>query len=203
MSTTTLKSRTQSERSAKTKDSLVRSAIECLVDGGYAYTTAVEVCRRAGVTRGAYHHHYPGMNELLLDVVEFLYKDLAADSFAMADDDSLEGLIRSGWARVQQTDFKAVIELWLASRNDPELGEVLAPAIAKLSGLFAPTANPRVANIIADDPSLASLYRLAFEALIGLALGRATSPIGTHVDHEPEVIDLLMQLARERKPTTS
>ena len=200
MSAPTVKPRTQSERSARTRDSLIRSAIECLVEAGYAYTTAVEVCRRAGVTRGAYHHHYASMNELMLDVVEFLYEDLAAQTFDSTPGDSLEALFRSAWARVQQPDYKAVIELWLASRNDPELGETLAPAIAKLSELFAPTTDPRVAEMLAADPTLLPLYRLASEAMIGLALGRATSPGGAPVDHETDVIHLLLELARERQP---
>ena len=97
---------------------------------------------------------------------------------------------------MKRPEFKAVIELWLASRNDPSVGEDLEPAIGKLSTLFAPDANPKLAARLGADPGALRLYRLAFEAMIGLALGRATSPGGTAVAHEDEVIDTLLSLAR-------
>lgn len=192
--------RTQAERSSSTKARLIEAAIECLIDHGYAYTTTVEVCARAELTRGAYNHHYPGTNELFADVLEQLYARLAESRLSSGRQaDSLEELIREGWQRVQRPEFKAVIELWLASRNDPALGESLAPAIARLAQLFAPEANEKLAGLLASDPELVSLYRLAFEATIGLGLGRATSPKGAPVSHESQVLDLLLSLARERE----
>ncbi len=195
--------RSQAQRSSQTKARLIEAAIECLVDHGYAYTTTVEVCARAGLTRGAYNHHYATNAELLIDVIESLYQRLAGPELDADGDLTLEALIRAGWSRVQHPQFKAVIEIWLASRNDPDLGASLAPAIAQLSGLFEPTVSPRLAALVAANPQLVALYRLAFEAMIGLALGRATSPNGEPVAHEEMVIDLLMTLVKATKDSVS
>jgi len=35
--------------------------------------TAAEVCKRVGVTRGAFHHHYPSVPSLLADALRHLY----------------------------------------------------------------------------------------------------------------------------------
>ncbi len=200
MSTPPRTPRTQAARSAQTRARLVEATVGSLVERGFAQTTTVEVCARAGVTRGAYNHHYDGMAALFLDVLEELYRGFSSVRAEEAGDASLEDMVRSGWARIQHPDFKAVIELWMASRNDPELGVALAPAIARLSTLFEPSANPKLAKRLESDPALFRFYRLAFEATIGLALGRATSPGGEPVEHERDVIELLIELARERQP---
>ncbi|MBV9950634.1 MAG: helix-turn-helix transcriptional regulator, partial [Acidimicrobiia bacterium] len=51
--------RSQAERSATTQRALIEAAVELLIERGWAATTAVAVCERAGCTRGALIHHYP------------------------------------------------------------------------------------------------------------------------------------------------
>src|SRR3954466_11278611 len=67
--------RTQSERSAATQQAPVDAAIASLIERGWAATTAVEVCERAGCTRGALVHHYPSLSALLAAALESLYAD--------------------------------------------------------------------------------------------------------------------------------
>ena len=45
---------------------LAEAAIDLLIERGWAATTAVAVCERAGVTRGALLHHYDDLGDLLL-----------------------------------------------------------------------------------------------------------------------------------------
>jgi len=189
--------RTQTERSSEMKRRLVDAAISSLVDNGYARTSAVEVCRRAGVTRGALNHHFTSLAALFVEALEQVYSRILGDT-ASREELSLEQFVRGAWQRVAHADFKAVIEIWLASRNDPHVGCELAPAIARMSVLFDPCrgrpgpARPR------EERELAAFSRLIQETLIGLALGRATSPGGAPVAHEGVVVDLLAAMARER-----
>lgn len=188
--------RTQAERSASTRKQLIEAAIACVMEQGYARTTAVQVSARAGLTRGAYHHHYSSLGELYADVLEALYRrfeELAVDG----GEASLEGIFRRGLAYLTRPEFRVVLELWLACRNDPALAATLGAAIERMSLLFEPSANPRLAQKLGDDPRAVPLYRLAFEASIGLALGRATSPDGAPVAHEEQVVGLLLSMARE------
>ena len=68
--------RTQAERSAATRQALVDAAIELLMERGWAATTTVAVCERAGCTAWAVVHHYPSLSALLADALESLYADL-------------------------------------------------------------------------------------------------------------------------------
>jgi AcrR family transcriptional regulator len=185
---------TQAERSDAMKRRLVEAAIASLIERGYAHTSAVEVCRRAGVTRGAFHHHFASIAALLTSVLEQLYAEIVErDDTPVA---SLADLIARSAERTRRPSFKAVLEIWLAARNEPELGRELAPAIARLGALFEPSENADLGRLVSRRQR--DLYRLAVEALIGLALGRATSPGGRALAHEKDVVLLLQTLARER-----
>jgi AcrR family transcriptional regulator len=185
---------TQVERSDAMRRRLVEAATASLVERGYAHTSAVEICKRAGVTRGAFHHHFASLAALLASVLEQLYAELVQrDESPVA---SLADLIARSAERTRKPSFKAVIEIWLAARNEPELGRELAPAIARLSAIFEPAENPDLGRLVSRRQR--DLYRLAVEALIGLALGRAISPGGRALSHEKDVVSLLQTLARDR-----
>ena len=58
--------RSQADRSATTKAALADAAIEVLTEQGWAAVTAIEVCNRVGVSRGAFHHHFVTARETML-----------------------------------------------------------------------------------------------------------------------------------------
>ena len=72
--------RTQAERTTSMRMRLIGATIESLVERGYAHTTAVEVCRRAGVTRGALLHHFEDLSALFEASLEWLYQDIGRSS---------------------------------------------------------------------------------------------------------------------------
>jgi AcrR family transcriptional regulator len=182
-------------RSTATRGRLVASTIDSLVELGYTKTTGVEVCRRAEMTRGALNHHYPNFADLLVDTLDQLYRqllDLKIDS----DSGLLEQIVLEGHLRVTQREFKAVIELWLASRNDVAFGKRLTEAITQGSELFSPEmvlARKREHKRLKE---FEAIYRTITEALIGIGLGRAISG-GKPMAHEVTVLQWLQKLARK------
>jgi AcrR family transcriptional regulator len=171
-----------------TRAALVQAAVDGLVEVGYVRTTGVEVCRRAGVTRGALNHHFADHGELLVAVLEAIYAQLLE---RRGDEPvSVRTWLDVAHARTARPELKAVIELWLASRNDPELGARLGEAIGRLATVFRPGD-----AVAAGGPEVGSFLRLATEALLGLALGRAVA--GGPLGHEDAVVDHLRRLADE------
>jgi AcrR family transcriptional regulator len=188
--------RTQSDRSSEMRARLVRATVESLVESGYARTTTVEVCRRAGVTRGALHHHFADLPDLLVAAMSDTYERFFLAPARTRPFASLEAWIDDAWARLRQPEFKAVIEVWLAARNEPALGDELRPAIERYKQVFSIEAGARLRALVGSSPEVHAFYRLACETLIGLALGRATTPGGRAVDHEAIVIGMLKSMAR-------
>ena len=181
--------RTQADRSAATRAALADAAVDVLVERGWAAVTAIEVCRRAGVTRGAFHHHYDSLPELLADALRRLYASFGAATRPEVAD--LPGLIDATWALVGQPRFKAVIEAWLAMANDPSLHAEIGPVVLEFAQLVNPEGKD--SPILVDDAHRAA-YLMAREALLGLALGRATNG-GRPLGHEEAVLDALRSAA--------
>lgn len=62
--------RTQAQRTEGTRAALVTAGRELFVTEGYAATSTPAIVARAGVTRGALYHHFPGKRALFRAVVE-------------------------------------------------------------------------------------------------------------------------------------
>lgn len=181
--------RTQEERSTATQAALVGAAIDLLVRRGWAATTAAEVCQRAGVTRGALMHHYPNLGGLLASALDQLYDDMLAKAGGPAD--TVCGAIDTAWTAIGDRRFKAVMEAWWAAGNDPELARQIGPVVARFAALVSPrnSASKRF-----RDPAVATFLLTSREALLGLAMGRATSG-GRPLDHEAAVLTALREQA--------
>jgi AcrR family transcriptional regulator len=176
--------RTQAERSAATQRLLVDAAIELLIERGWAATTAVAVCERAGCTRGALVHHYPNLSALLAHALETIYDDFV--TLTKPEITSIVDIIDRLWSAIGDRRFKAVIEAWFAAGNDPELATEIAPAVgrfAKLVSVDNLSWRPR-------DPDVKSFVLVAREAMLGLALGRSIAG-GKPLPHEALVLQWL------------
>jgi AcrR family transcriptional regulator len=177
--------RTQAERSAATQQALVEAAIGLLIERGWAATTAVAVCGRAGVTRGALMHHYPSLSALLADALESLYDSFTRSPRPEARTVTMTGAVDSMWRAIGDRRFKAVIEAWSAAGNDPDLAAELRPAIARFAKLVSPDGAGRDTPLATADAK--AFILMAREAMLGLALGRATNG-GNPLAHERVVL---------------
>ena len=174
--------RTQADRTATTRAALQDAAIDILVERGWAAVSAVEVCNRAGVSRGAFHHHYANLPQLLADALRRLYeKALPSDPPTITN---VAELVDATWAAMSNTQFKAVLEAWLAMANDPSLRDEIGPVVAAFANVVR--ADHLAPNVLATDEDRA-FYLMARETLLGLALGRATNG-GEPLGHEAVVL---------------
>jgi AcrR family transcriptional regulator len=173
--------RTQADRSAATKAALADAATEVLIEKGWAATTVIEVCTRVGVTRGAFHHHYDSLPELLADALRRLYAETVQVQPRKVTDTA--GLVDVTWKAVGSPRFKAVIEAWLAMANDPSLRTEIGLVVAEFAGLV----NPDNVTAILTTAEKRDFFLAAREAMLGLALGRATNG-GKPLGHERRVL---------------
>jgi AcrR family transcriptional regulator len=62
--------RTQTERTAETRERVLAAVVESIGEIGYPKTTATEIARRAGVSWGAVQHHFGDKEGILVAVLE-------------------------------------------------------------------------------------------------------------------------------------
>jgi hypothetical protein len=97
------------------------------------------------------------------------------------------------WCAVSDPRFKAVIEAWSAAGNDPELASELVPVMSRFAKLVSPEAVGPGSPV--RDTNGKAFFLMAREAMLGLALGRATSG-GEPLGHERIVLRRLRHEAR-------
>ena len=129
--------RTQADRSAATRKTLLTAAINSLHQVGYSATTTISVAEIAGVSRGAMLHQFPTKADLMTFVVESVYEDelRVYDEIMKGLDDPRERLLRypkASWEVLGRPSGLAVLEILQASRSDAQLAEKLRPIQARI-----------------------------------------------------------------------
>ncbi|MET9778911.1 TetR/AcrR family transcriptional regulator [Streptomyces sp. NPDC006367] len=99
-------------RSERTREALIRATAELIADGRPADTGLVNICRRAGVSRGALYHHFSSTTDLaaavheqargrLEEIVDTAFSGPAADAperfcLALAEALGTDTIVRAG-----------------------------------------------------------------------------------------------------------
>ncbi|MDT0510064.1 TetR/AcrR family transcriptional regulator [Novosphingobium sp. MMS21-SN21R] len=128
--------RWQQRKSAQTRLRMLEAGVDALVEGGYAGLTTAQVAERAGVSRGAMHHHFATRIDLVGAVVDHIFYQrmrLFLDEYlAMMAQRRGEELIdlatEAHWRSVQTREYAAYLELAVAARTDTELNLAFEPA---------------------------------------------------------------------------
>lgn len=173
--------RTQAERSAETQARLVGATLECLSERGYAGTTTLAVCRRAGVSHGSLLHHFGTRERLLGAALDAAYARLRAlvvsGLEALPEGEArVEAMVELMWAACSAPEFEAVIELWLAAAHQPEVRWTVWPGQQAFDAANLPLAERLFPEAAARLPDFPVYVSLVFQAMQGMGLVRATLP---------------------------
>jgi len=196
--------RSQAERTAETTAKLLDATAECLSDLGYARSSTTEICKRAGVSRGAMLHHFPSKAVLVAAACEHIF-DRRVDEFRVAIEQVPAGGDRIGaaiditWEMFKSDTFAAWFELVTAGRTDADLRPHVALVAAGMLETMRDMWNELFEPPDADDPAVTQLYQsvptFLFAILDGLATTRMTGMPGA--DAEAERVLALVKLAAQ------
>ena len=128
--------RWQQRKSAQTRLRMLDAAVDCLVEGGYAGLTTAQVAERAGVSRGAMHHHFATRMDLVAAVVDHIFyqrmrlflEDYLGTMAQRRDEELIDLATEAHWRSVQTREYAAYLELAVAARTNPELNVAFEPA---------------------------------------------------------------------------
>lgn len=116
-------SRTQEQRSAATKEALVRAARPLFAAHGFGGVGTEAIVRAAGVTRGAMYHHFADKTELFAAVFEDVQADLTRRIGEAVDGSGLEDPVE-----LMQLGARS----WLDACAEPDVHRIVlveAPAV--------------------------------------------------------------------------
>ncbi len=172
--------RSQSERSATTRQALLDSTVACLTEDGYAKTTTSRVAQRAGVSRGAHLHHFQTRQALVAAAMQHLAERRGEQLLAAAETlpEGRERISRGLdllWAGYASPLYQAALDLWTHARTDPELRDRLAPIERRLDRETALVSRELFADL-AECDEFERLVEMATATMRGLALLETLHP---------------------------
>lgn len=168
--------RTQAQRRADTRAALLEATVQCLVTYGYAKTTTGRIAELAKVSRGAQTLYFRTRAELVGAAVAHLAEQRAAAVHARfaRGPVSLEEALDVLWEECQGVVWDATLELWVASRTDPELCENLHRLERDVARTIAKEAQLALGDI-AGRPGFTDDLIFAIATVRGLALLRISN----------------------------
>lgn len=190
-------------RAIATRARLLEAAIDSLVKHGYAGTSTVEVCRRAGASRGAHLHHFPTKAELVAAAVEHLV-ERRLDEFrrrvrATRDDRRrLQTALATMWTIYAGPTLGAWMELVVAARTDAELRRHMAGVDDRFFGHALAAFHELVGRSDLRPERAAALARLILSVFDGLALHYVLTRDRQRVEPVLAELQLMLQEALAR-----
>lgn len=194
----------QAGKSRAMKRKLVRATLLCLNEYGYHGASLSRIIDRAGVSRGAWRHHYPNKKTLVAEAAKVMYAGTIQKviGFVPTMDPGQNPLtafldftrvhFHRGWHR------NVWLEFTVAARTDHELRELMSPLINEFFKSVDRLADGVIESL---DPELASpslLVNLTLYLSRGMAIQSITHDDSEHfrklVELWPKLLEGLVRL---------
>ncbi|WP_394693578.1 TetR family transcriptional regulator [Hyphobacterium sp.] len=109
------------DRSVDTRERLLRAAIDCFSKFGVGATNTTIISEAAGVTRGAYLHHFKLVAAAVALMVEDAMGQIETGIKALFQTERSSTVFIDIWKKAYPDTFFAGYEMMLLARHDPEL----------------------------------------------------------------------------------
>ncbi len=162
------------QRSGETREHILCAAEKMFAQHGYDGTGVAEICEAAGVSKGAFYHHFPSkhavFNTLLIEWLKGLDQGLAA---ARKDAQSVpETLINMSsmigpMFQAAGSQLPIFLEFWAQASRDPKVWEATIAPYRRYQDYFTSL----VREGIAEDTFHPVDPAVAARAIVALAIG--------------------------------
>jgi len=176
--------RTQEERSAETRESLINAAIEVMGEVGYAAATTAAIAQRASVSRGAIQYHFETKADLVVAIMEAIAMELNLrfDVAELAEhpvEVRLDKMIEHYWRVFQTPMFRAGLSIWGALSGDAVLAARVEASLKELREHVSGVWHAMFSDVPCTRQELDTVLHIVMAALRGSAVafmgGRASA----------------------------
>ncbi len=168
--------KSQQERSTEMRTRLMEATLDCLESWGYHGASLSRILESAGVSRGAWHHHYASKHDLVASAAEYALNRVVETTQRLALKDpplelDLNRLFDFIWDNFYTGRHKAVwLEFNIACRTDAALRQRLKPILDHFHTAIETAWNSHFAASDLTNIPIETFLELSINTLRGMAV---------------------------------
>lgn len=184
---------TKQNRSEVTQQKILNAAIEIVCEQGFAHATLNMIAKRAEITRGAIQHLYGGKRIDLFEHVAVELYTRYVISFAPLNERATDpvSFVNTLWDVIEDNlddpEWLALIDLWMAMRSDADLKQALGRAFADMDAVLEAEWRATGQQLGIDEEILFTIRFFHRSLMRGLVI---ENQVGTNAAHIKSVLTL-------------
>ncbi|HSB67328.1 MAG TPA: TetR/AcrR family transcriptional regulator [Anaerolineales bacterium] len=162
------------QRSEETRNRILEAATHLFAKTGYDATGVAEICQAAGVSKGAFYHHFPTKQAIFLDLLTSYLNGIEAGFNLMrAEQHNVPKVIiqmaEQAGSIFQSADIHLPIflEFWTQANHDPQIWEAAIAPYRRYQSYFTQMIQEGIKEGSIDSVN----SQLAGRVLVALAMG--------------------------------
>jgi len=173
------------QRSEETRAKIMESAIKLFSDQGYNKASVDDICTEAGISKGAFYHHFKSKQELFLALLDGWLQTIDNAIEASKDKTAPETFTQmtEAFPYIFQTAGEGLpmfLEFWLQASRDKKIWDASIAPYRRYHKYFTSLIKKGVeeGSFVEVDPELAS--RMIVSTAMGLLLQSLLDPKGAN-----------------------
>jgi len=161
-------------RSEETRHRILEAATNLFSKSGYEATGVAEICQVAGVSKGAFYHHFPTKQAIFMALLNSYLNGIDSGFSLMRQQDHDVPQVIIQMAEMAGTMFQSAnvhlpifLEFWTQAKHDPQIWEAAIAPYRRYQSYFSQMIQEGIeeGSIESVDPQLAA------RVLVSLAMG--------------------------------
>jgi AcrR family transcriptional regulator len=173
------------KRGDVTRSRILDAARDCFSRLGYDATGVAEICRQAGLSKGAFYHHFPSKESLFLELLNRWLQGLDDQLLAIrgqAQTFSEQLLRMAGVAdqvfQVAEGSLPLFLEFWTKAGRDPAVRQAIIAPYRRYQAFFAEMIQTGIARGTLQPTDAAMVSHVIVSLSVGLMIQGLLDPQG-------------------------
>jgi len=165
------------KRSQETRKQILNTALELFSRSGYESTSVAEICQEAGVSKGAFYHHFPTKQAVFLKLLDSWLELLDLQMLMIQQEAKDVPQALSNMAGLMEQVFQQAsgrlpmfLEFWTQASHDTTVWEAVIAPYQRYQEIFKILVNKGIAENSLKDVNQEATSRTLVALGIGLLL---------------------------------